>query len=42
MKTALPAVFAEQEIQFFMSRLALDLVEPPEEPEIPPGEKPAE
>ena len=42
LKTPLPASFAEQEIQFFMSRLALDLVEPPEEPEIPPGEKVSE
>jgi hypothetical protein len=42
-KTALPAILAEQEVTFFMTRLALDLIEPPEEPEIPPGEKtPAE
>jgi hypothetical protein len=40
LKSALPATVAELEIQFFMSRLVLDLVEPPEEPEIPPGEKP--
>ena len=39
-KTPLPGILAEQEVHFFMTRLALDLVEPPEEPEIPPGEKP--
>ena len=30
---------AEQELQFFLGRLAQDLVEPEVEAEIPPGEK---
>jgi hypothetical protein len=30
---------AQQELQFFLGRLAQDLVEPEPEPEIPPGEK---
>ena len=42
LRDALPAQIAEQELQFFMGRLAQDLVEPEEEPEIPPGEKPPE
>jgi hypothetical protein len=33
---------AEQEMQFFLSRLAQDLVEGEVEPEIPPGESSAE
>ncbi len=40
LRDPLPAAVAETELQFFLSRLAQDLVEPPEEPEIPPGEKP--
>ena len=35
----IPGAVAETELQFFLSRLAQDLVEPEEEPEIPPGEK---
>jgi len=41
LRDALPATVAEQELQFFMGRLAQDLVEGDAEPEIPPGEKPA-
>lgn len=37
LRDPLPATVAEQEIQFFMSRLAQDLVET-DEPELPPGE----
>src|SRR3954465_398549 len=40
LRDPLPATIAMQELQFFMGRLAQDLVEPEEEPEIPPGEKP--
>ena len=40
LRDPLPAQVAEQELQFFMGRMAQDLVEPEEEPEIPPGEKP--
>jgi hypothetical protein len=40
LKDELPASVALGELQFFMTRLALDLVEPPPEPEIPPGEGP--
>jgi hypothetical protein len=36
----LPAQVAEQELQFFLSRLAQDLVEAEEPPELPPGETP--
>jgi len=39
LRDALPAQLAVQELQFFMGRLAQDLVEPEPEPEIPPGEK---
>jgi hypothetical protein len=37
LRDPLPTTVAEQEIQFFMSRLAQDLVET-DEPELPPGE----
>jgi hypothetical protein len=37
LRDPLPRTFAEQELQFFLGRLAQDLVEE-EEPEIPPGE----
>ena len=40
LRDALPATLAQQEIQFFLGRLAQDLVEPEPEPELPPGEKP--
>ncbi len=39
LRDPLPASVAVQEVQFFMGRLAQDLLEPEEEPEIPPGEK---
>ena len=39
LRDALPSQLAVQELQFFMGRLAQDLVEPEPEPEIPPGEK---
>src|SRR3954469_9308839 len=42
LRDPLPAQIAEQELQFFMGRLAQDLVQPGEEPESPPGEKPPE
>ena len=42
LRDALPSPVAEQELQFFLGRMAQDLVEPEEEPEIPPGEKPPE
>lgn len=38
LRDPLPAAVAEQELQFFLSRLAQDLVEPEPEPELPPGE----
>jgi len=38
LRDALPPTLAVQELQFFMGRLAQDLVEPEPEPEIPPGE----
>lgn len=38
LRDPLPKIFAEQELQFFLGRLAQDLVEGEEEPEIPPGE----
>jgi hypothetical protein len=38
LRDALPTTVAGQELQFFLSRLAQDLVES-EEPEIPPGEQ---
>jgi hypothetical protein len=39
LRDPLPQPVAAQELQFFLGRLAQDLVEPEEEPEIPPGEK---
>jgi len=42
LRDPLPSAVAEQEMQFFLSRLAQDLVEAEPEPEIPPGETPAE
>lgn len=38
LRDALPATVAPTELQFFLSRLAQDLVEPEPEPELPPGE----
>ncbi|MEM8874776.1 MAG: hypothetical protein AAGD32_11035 [Planctomycetota bacterium] len=35
---SLPASVAANELQFYLSRLAMDLTEPPPEPELPPGE----
>jgi hypothetical protein len=40
LRDPLPPQVAFQEIQFFLGRMAQDLVEPEQEPEIPPGEKP--
>jgi hypothetical protein len=40
LRDPLPGAVAEQELQFFLSRMAQDLVEPEPEPEIPPGEAP--
>jgi hypothetical protein len=40
LRDPLPSAVAEQELQFFLSRMAQDLVEPEPEPEIPPGEVP--
>ncbi|WP_428939362.1 hypothetical protein [Fontivita pretiosa] len=40
LRDPLPPSVAEQELQFFLTRLAQDLVEPEPEPEIPPGEEP--
>ena len=40
LRDPLPPQVAQQEIHFFLGRMAQDLVEPEEEPEIPPGEKP--
>jgi hypothetical protein len=40
LRDPLPGAVAEQELQFFLSRMAQDLVEPEPEPEIPPGEVP--
>jgi hypothetical protein len=40
LRDALPGPVAQQELQFFLGRMAQDLVEPEPEPEIPPGEKP--
>jgi hypothetical protein len=39
LRDPLPGPIADTELQFFLSRVAQDLVEPPEEPEIPPGEE---
>jgi hypothetical protein len=38
LRDPLPSAVAEQEMQFFLSRLVQDLVEGDPEPEIPPGE----
>ena len=40
LRDTLPETVAKQELQFFLGRLAQDLVEGDEPPEIPPGEKP--
>jgi len=40
LRDPLPPTVANGEIQFFLSRVAQDLVEPEPEPEIPPGEEP--
>ncbi len=40
LRDPLPPAVAETELQFFLARLAQDLIEPEPEPEIPPGEKP--
>jgi hypothetical protein len=40
LRDPLPPAVATQELQFFLSRVAQDLVEMEPEPEIPPGEKP--
>jgi hypothetical protein len=37
LRDPIPGPIAENELQFFLSRVAQDLVEPPPEPEIPPG-----
>ncbi|MFT3789322.1 MAG: hypothetical protein QM770_24600 [Tepidisphaeraceae bacterium] len=39
LKDPVPKEIAHYELMFFMTRLAMDLVEGPEEPELPPGEK---
>ncbi len=39
LRDPLPKTIAEQELQFFLGRLAQDLVEPDTEPEIPPGKE---
>ena len=39
LRDPLPCAVAASELQFFLGRMAQDLVEPPEEPELPPGEK---
>ena len=39
LRDPLPTTLAVQELQFFLGRLAQDLVEPEPEPEIPPGEQ---
>lgn len=39
LRDPLPATLAEQELQFFLGRLAQDLVEFDPGPELPPGEK---
>jgi len=41
LRDPLPPTLANGEIQFFLSRVAQDLVEPEPEPEIPPGEGPS-
>jgi hypothetical protein len=40
LRDPLPEAVASQELQFFLGRLAQDLVEPEDGPEIPPGETP--
>ena len=40
LRDPLPAAVVNTEMQFFLSRMAQDLVEGEPEPEIPPGEKP--
>ncbi|HEX8325863.1 MAG TPA: hypothetical protein VF595_18305 [Tepidisphaeraceae bacterium] len=42
LRDPLPRAIAEQELQFFLTRLAQDLYETEPEPELPPGEKPAD
>jgi len=42
LRDPIPESIAMQELQFFLSRIAQDLVEGPPEPELPPGETPAE
>ena len=39
LRDPLPCAVANNELLFFLGRMAQDLVEPPEEPEIPPGEE---
>lgn len=39
LRDPLPAAVADNELQFFLGRLAQDMVEPEIDPEIPPGEK---
>ncbi len=39
LRDPLPHIMASQELQFFLGRLAQDLVEPEEGPELPPGEE---
>ena len=41
LRDPIPSPVAENELQFFLSRVAQDLVEPPPEPEIPPGDEPS-
>lgn len=40
LRDPLPEAVGTQELQFFLGRLAQDLVEPEEGPELPPGETP--
>ena len=40
LRDSIPTAIASEQIQFFLGRLAQDLVEPEPEPEIPPGELP--
>ncbi len=42
LRDPLPGSIAEQELQFFLTRLAQDLYEMEGPPELPPGEKPPE
>ncbi len=42
LRDPVPTEVANYELMFFMTRLAMDLVEPPPEPEIPPGEEGSE